>query len=145
MVRATGVWSCSAMLTYGSLLRRPALHDLGAEILWRHCLLDAAQCREVVEQPAPEPVDRAGEEQQPSDHQQHAHRLLHLVEMATEFLHETKERSDGYGGEDEGNAEPERVDEQQLHAGGETPLVRGQRQNGRQYRPDARCPPESEG
>src|SRR4029079_8670215 len=142
IVRATGVWAASSMLTTRSLLRRGALHDLSAEILGGHCLLDTAQRREIVEQPAAEPVDRAGEEQQPGDDQQRAHRLLQLAEVAAEALHEAEERPYGDRCENEWNAEAQRVDEQELHAGRQAALVGGERQHGRQDRPDARRPPE---
>ena len=55
------------------------------------------------------------------------------------------EGADGDRGQDERHAEPQRVDEQQAHAGAEAALVGRQRQYGRQHRPDARRPAEGEG
>ncbi len=51
---------------------------------------------------------------------------------------------DGDGGEHERNAEAERIDREQAHAGAEARLVGGKRQNGRQDRADAGRPAESE-
>ena len=59
-----------------------------------------------------------------------------------EALEESQKGTDGNRGQDERNAEPERIDEQQPHAGAEARLVRRQRQHGRQHRADARRPAE---
>ncbi len=64
--------------------------------------------------------------------------------MAAEALHEGEERLHRNGGEDEGNAQPQRIDEQQLYARDQARLVGGERQYRRQHRPDARRPAEGE-
>ena len=74
-----------------------------------------------------------------------AHHHLDAAQVAPEALQEADERTDRHRRQDERNAEPQRVDEQQAHAGAEARLVGGQRQHGRQHRADARRPAEGEG
>src|SRR5262245_31803238 len=145
IVSAMGVSATLPILITRSLLRSAALHDLRAEILRRHHLLDAAQRGEIVEQPTAEPVDRAGEEQEPGQHEESAHRLLHLVEVAAKLLHEPEERPYGHGGKDEGNTEAKRIDGEQLHARRQAPLVGREREHRRQDRAYARRPAEGKG
>ena len=81
----------------------------------------------------------------PVSNQQHAHHHLDVAQMAAEALQKADERPDRHGRQHEGNAEPERVDEQQAHARAEAALVGRQRQHGRQHRADAGRPAEREG
>src|SRR3989337_3777441 len=65
--------------------------------------------------------------------------------MAAETLHGAHEGLDGKRRKDEGDAEAERIDEEQADAVAHRVLARGNGEYRRQHRPDTRRPAEGEG
>jgi hypothetical protein len=66
-------------------------------------------------------------------------------EMGPEPLQRGHEGTEGKGRGDEGNAEAERIDEQQENAPADGIFAGGHEQDGREHRPDAGRPAEGEG
>ena len=69
-----------------------------------------------LQEPAGDQRHGIGEEKDAGQHEKSAKHFLHDRKMAPEALHEAHERLDGDGGHDEGNAEAERIDEEQADA-----------------------------
>ena len=80
----------------------------------------------------------------PVRHQQHADDPLDGSEMRAKRFHEGDERFHRQRGQQEWNAEPERINAQQKCAFRDRALGPGDREDRRQDRPDARRPPERE-
>ena len=70
-----------------------------------------------------------GEEEDAGQHEETAKHFLDRAQMASEALHRPQERLDGEGGEDEGNAEAKRIDQQQADALAHRVLARGDGQD----------------
>ena len=68
-----------------------------------------------------------------------------VAQMAAEAPHCLQERLDGDRREDERNAEPKRIDQEQADALADRVLAGGDGENGPEHRPDAGRPAEGEG
>src|SRR4029453_15504182 len=86
---------------------------------------DRRKARKHFEDPDRNQRHRAGEEEKPRQHQKAPEDLLDRPEMAAEASHRLEERLDRDGGEDEGNTEAERIDEEQAHALAQRIFARG--------------------
>ncbi len=83
--------------------------------------------------------------QQACQYQQHADNLFHSAQMAAEAREEGEERADSDAGQEERNAEAERVDPNSPAPSPGRFLHCGHREYGREDRADARRPTDREG
>src|SRR3990170_4921530 len=79
-------------------------------------LSDLGEGGEPLQQPDRDQAHGIGEEQDAGEHEEAAHDLLDGGKMRPEALHGADEGLDGDSGEDERDAQPERVDEQKENA-----------------------------
>src|SRR5690606_35713477 len=108
-------------------------------------LAKLAERREGLEEPERDAGEIAGHEQQADNDEEAAHHLFDRAQMLTEILEEREERPDGEGREQEGHAEPGRIDGKQRRAFPGRGLAGCDREDGGEDRPDARGPADGEG
>src|SRR5581483_9715398 len=108
-------------------------------------LADGRKSREKLEQPGRDQRHGVGEEEDAGQNEKAAQHLLDGAEMPAEALHRDHERADGDRRGDEGDAEPERIDEEQADALAHGVLARGHGEDRAEHGSDARRPAEGEG
>ena len=112
--------------------------------LSRRTSANAGERGEGLEQPVRDHLELAGDHEQAHDHQQAARGPLQVAPGPAERLDAREQRAGEQRGEQERQAETERIDRQQKRAFGHIRGARGQRQNGAEHRSDARGPAERE-
>src|SRR4029079_845683 len=105
-------------------------------------LTDLAEDRKSFQQPHTHLVDAAGQERNPGQNEQRAHRLLYAVKVMAKAREKGREGLDRKGGNNERDSEPQRVDRKQARTLGHRVLRRRDGQDGGENWPDARRPSE---
>src|SRR6266446_4890619 len=132
----------------GPLDGKPASHR-GGLLLRLHKAPSAASTnalkrREGFDQPAIQLRKHAGQKGDAGEHEKASHEALDMREMGAKAREEGGKRLHRERGDDEGDAESERIDGQQARALGDRRLRCRDGENCRKNRPDARRPAERE-
>jgi len=90
-------------------------------------------------------ISEIGATKNAGEHKKATKHLLDCGEVALEALHGREERADGDSGDDKGNAEAERIDEEQAHSLADRVFARGDGEDRAKHRADARRPAEGKG
>src|SRR6202795_3714738 len=98
---------------------------------------DGGKSREQIEHPGSDQGHGVGEEQNAGQHEKTAEQLLDGRQMLAETLHGAEERPDGDRRDDEWDAEPQGIDEEQADALAHRVLARGNSEERGKHRPAA--------